>query len=149
MTLWRHLRKGALRLIHKCGFWKGDPDITLVFNRSQAFPIYLTFNGLAGYDVIVLFPLVGGASDSWIRFWKDDPDFIWCLIVTIRLPCTVSDVIRCYFQPEMTSQCQLRRGTLQFVSVCEFWKGHPDFIFLFNGNNTSIIHRVRYNQVYG
>ena len=32
-------------------------------------------------------------------FWKGDPVFIWCLLVTLRLPCTVCDIIRCYFQP--------------------------------------------------
>ena len=44
--------------------------ILLVFNRNQAFPIYSTFNGIAGYDAIVLFPLGGAASDSCIRILK-------------------------------------------------------------------------------
>ena len=37
---------------------------------------------------------------------------------------------------------------MQVVSVCEFCKGHPDFIFVFNGNDASVIHRFRYNQVF-
>ena len=44
-------------------------------------------------------------------FWKGDSDFIWCLIVTIRLPCRVSDIIGCYFHSE------LRQGALHVVSV--------------------------------
>ena len=38
-------------------------------------------------------------------------------------------------------------GRCIFVSVCEFWKGYPNFIFVFNGNDTSIIHCFQYHQV--
>ena len=67
MTLWRHFRKGALQLIPKCGFWKGDPDFTLVFNRNQASNVhrskYIQLLPVAEYDVKVLLPLGGASSD--------------------------------------------------------------------------------------
>ena len=37
---------------------------------------------------------------------------------------------------------------LQLVSVCEFWKGQPDFICIFNGKDTSTVNLFRYNQVF-
>ena len=121
--------QGALQLIHKCGFLKGYPDFTLVFNRNQASIAYrsqyIQLLPVAGYDVIVLLPLWGAASDSWIRMLQGRP---WLYLVfnsnnTSTVP--RSDIIRCYFQPEMTSHCWFRQGALQVVSACEFWKGHP------------------------
>ena len=127
MTLWRHLRKGPLRLIHKCGFWKGDPGFTLVFNRNQASILHRSQNiqllPVAGSDVIVLFPLRGAASDSWMRILKGWP---WLhLLFNSNMTSTVHRfqyvIIRCYYQQEMTSQCWLRQKALQVVNVCEFW----------------------------
>ena len=61
---------GALQLIHKCGFWKGDQDFTLVFEKPSVYraPFLMTstFTG-SRYDVIVLLPLGGAASDSHIN----------------------------------------------------------------------------------
>ena len=66
----------ALQLIHKCGFWKGDPDFTLVFKKPSIyrapFPINSTVTG-SRYDVIALFPLRGAASDSWLQILKGRP----------------------------------------------------------------------------
>ena len=65
--------KGALQLIHKCGFWNDDPDFTLVFQKPSVyrapFPMTSTFTG-SRYDVIGLSPLGSAASDSWIHILK-------------------------------------------------------------------------------
>ena len=47
----------------------------------------------------------------------------------------------------MTSHRNLRKGTLQLNCKRGCWKGDPDFILVFNGNHTSMMHRFRYNQV--
>ena len=113
MTLWRHLRKGAPQLIHKCGFWNGDPDFTLVFKKPSVnrapFPINSTFTG-SRYDIIALFLLGALQVTFGYGFWKGDPDFIWCLILTLRLPCTVSDIIGVIFSQKWRHNVNSARG---------------------------------------
>ena len=41
----------------------------------------------------------------------------------------------------------LRKGALQVNSKRGFWKGDHDFILVFYGDQTPIMHRFRYNQV--
>ena len=59
-----------------------DPYFKLVFNRNQASIVhlsqYIQLLPVAGYDVIVLFPLGVLQVIFGYGFWKGDPDFIWC-----------------------------------------------------------------------
>ena len=112
--------QGAQQLIHKCGLWKGDPDFTLVFQKSSVyrapFPTTSTFTG-SRYDNIVLFPLGGGALQVTLGyiFWKGDPAFIWCLILTLSLPCTIPrsfsarNDVTILTPPEGAASCQYMR----------------------------------------
>ena len=77
MTQWRHLRKGALKVIRWGGFWKGDTDFKLVFNNNHtsimhSFRLNRVFP-LAGNDVMVLSPQGGTAAELYLRILKGRP----------------------------------------------------------------------------
>ena len=80
-------------------------------------------------------------------FRKDDPDFIWCLIVIIRTVHRFRYHL-VLFSATIDFTLLSPPGALPVVSVCKCRKGQPDLIIVFNGNDTSIIHRSRYSQVF-
>ena len=146
MTQWRHLHKKALQLIHWCGFWNGRPRQTLVLNRTQSFPVYLTFIGITGYEVLVLFPIGDAASNSWIRILKGRP---WLYLVFNSNNTSTVHRFRCHkvlFSAGIDVTMLTPPGALQFVSL-RIVRLSPDLIFVCNCNDTSIIHRVRFSQV--
>ena len=63
----------------------------------------------------------------------------------------VSKDIRRYIRWQNPTTPQLfkphAQGALWLNYMCDFWKGDHDFILVFNSNNTSIMHRIQYNQV--
>ena len=66
MTSLRYLRKGALQVIYKGGFWKGDPDFILFNNNITSIMHRFRYNQvllLAGNVVIVLLPRGGAAGE--------------------------------------------------------------------------------------
>ena len=57
----------------------------------------------------------------------------------MRLSCTVFDIMSFYCLPEMTSRRFRHYGALQVNSDRGFWKGDPNFIFIFDWHLLSIL----------
>jgi len=68
-------------------------------------------------------------------FWKGDHDLHQCLIVTIHLSCTVSDIIKFFISRKWIHGIFFTRGRCRWFIIL-IWNGDPEFISvgLFNCN---------------
>jgi len=53
--------------------------------------------------------------------------------------CMVSEITTFHCKPVMTPSWFLRRGRCTYFFDCQFWKGDPNFIFMFNWHFMSIL----------
>jgi len=72
-------------------------------------------------------------------FWKSDHDFLIAFHNNFFLWCMVCEITRFYCMPDMTSSWFLRQGSLHAILHHGFWKGYPDFIFMFKWHFLSIL----------
>ena len=68
------------------------------------------------------------------------------MIITIRLSCTVSDLIKLPLTGNDVKVLSPLGGAAGIL-LRGIWKGDPDFILVVNNNHTSIVHRFQNNQV--
>jgi len=80
-------------------------------------------------------------------FWKSDHDFLIAFIVTFYLGCMVSEIMRFYCKPDMTSSWFLRQGALYAILHNRFWKSDHDFLIAFHSNFLPAMHGFRDNEV--
>ena len=99
MTSYRFLPSGALQVFYRDGLLKGDPDfITVISSNHTSIMHRFRYNQvlpLAENDVRVLSPLGGAESNSLEWILEGRPRlYIIFLLITTRLSCTVSDLIK-------------------------------------------------------
>jgi len=85
---------------------------------------------LAGNDVKAFSPIGGVACDLYLQILKGRPQLYQCLIVTIRLSCTIYDIIQSFLLARNDAMAFSSLGALQMIYNFGFWKGDPDFIFI-------------------
>ena len=62
-------------------------------------------------------------------FWKGDPDKIWCLKVTIRLPGSVSDIKKCFFSQKCRHNVNSAKGRCNLLEYENSEKVTPALCF--------------------
>jgi len=60
----------------------------------------------------------------------------------------VSEINWFYVKPDVTTSWFLRQGRCTQLFDCRFWKGDADFIWVFHCKYTSIMHRLRFNELF-
>jgi len=60
----------------------------------------------------------------------------------------VSEIARFYCKPDLTSSRFLRQGAPQAILHDGFWKGDPDFIFMFNWHFLSILNGLEFIRLF-
>jgi len=81
------------------------------------------------------------------ELWKSDDDFLIVFHRNFYLRCMVSEMIRFYCKPDMTSSWFIRLGALQMIIHDRFWKSEHDFLIVFHTNFLSRMHGIRDNEV--
>ena len=141
---------GARPVVCRDGFLKGDLDFILVINKHvhhAQFTIKSRFTVIRKWRHSNISAREALKVIHWGGVWKGDPTSYWFLIISTRLPFTVSDFIKFFRQPGMTALCYLRKNALQLSYMCGFWESDTNFILVFISNHTSIMHRFWYNNV--
>jgi len=80
-------------------------------------------------------------------FWRSDHDFLIASRSNFHLGCTVSQIMRFYCKPDLTSLWFLRQVALLAILNDGFWKSDCDFLIAFHSNFLSWMHGFRDNEV--
>jgi len=114
--------------------------INLIWKHSVVLVVGLMIKGL---HIIIVQELVKRDRSLHAilhdRFWKSDHDFLIAFNSNFYLGCMVFEITRFYCKPDMTSSLFIHQGAPHAILIDGFWKGDPDFIFMFNWFFLSIL----------
>jgi len=92
------------------------------------------------------------ARRRFTRFFMTDSDrattISWQISkATLYLGCMVSEIIRFYCKPDMTSSWFLSLVALQMILHDRFWKSEHDLLIVIHSNFLFVMHGFRHNEV--